>query len=194
MSEVSYIPAPSALVVAAEAKAGDTVMQGQVVLKLATGNPYVTALLSAREATQARPGTTARIASASPVVQATGAVTKISLIPAYAGRTGQAEYQAVVTSGRRLPQRAIGRTVRLTLLVPVTSRPVLTVPLTAVFSSPGAQPAGAPSLAYVVLAGRDGRRYRVAVLTGPTAGSLVAVRTVTPGGLRPGEHVVIGAG
>ena len=187
MSEVTYIPAPSALVVAAEAKAGDTVMQGQVVLRLATGNPYVTALLSAREATQARAGTAARIASASPVVQASGVVAKISEIPAYAGRTGQAEYQAVVTS-RRLPQSVIGRTVRLMLLIPVTSRPVLTVPLTAVFSSAGAQ-----SPAYVVLVGHNGRRYRVAVLTGPTAGSLVAVRTVTPGELRPGDHVVIGA-
>ncbi len=197
MREVSYIPAPSALVVAAPAKTGAAVRQGQVVLRLATGNPYVTGLLSAREAAETGPGTSARIVSASPPVAATGVVARISVIPAYAaGGTGQAEYQVVVTSRHRLSQRAIGRTVRLTLLVPVTSGPVLTVPLTAVFSGRDAGHAreSAAGSAYVVRMAARGRRHQVAVITGPSAGGLVAIQPVEPGMLRPGDRVLIGVG
>ncbi len=87
MLEVSYIPAASALVVAASAKVGAAGGQGHVILRLATGNPYVTGLLSAHQAALARIGLSARIGSASPLLTAAGRLARISVIPAYAIRS-----------------------------------------------------------------------------------------------------------
>ncbi len=199
MGEVSYIPAGSALVVSAPAKTGTEVTKGHIVLKLAVGNPYVTGLLSAHQAAQARAEIPARIGSAA--ANMAGVVARISVIPAYGPRDkGPASYPVVVTSRKRLPQRAIGSTVRLTLLAPVTSEPVLTVPVTAVFaaSGRGAASAGTTSSFVVVVTGNRStqrtQRTQVAVSTGPAAGGFVAVRSISPGALRPGDRVLIGVG
>ena len=80
-----------------------------------------------------------------------------------------------------------GAAVRLTLRPPVTAEPVLTVPVAA-FVSAGHGRAG-----YVTVI-RAGRRVKVRVLTGPTADGLVAVQPVRQGAIRPGDHVLIGAG
>jgi hypothetical protein len=185
MDEVCYIPAASALVVSAPAKTGTKVLPGHLVLRLAIGHPYVTGRLSARQAAQVNGGVPARISSAGSATAT--ALARVSVIPAYAtGGSGQPRYKVVATSRRVLPERAIGSTVRLTLLVPVTAGPVLTVPLTAVFS-------GRRS-AFVVLVSAAGHRQQVAVSTGPAAGGFVAVRATAPGALRPGDHVLIGVG
>lgn len=185
MSEVSYIPAASALVVSVAAREGAQVTAGHVVLRLAVGRPYVTGMLTSQQAAQVRARIAARIALPGSTVA--GVLARISAIPAYAA--GQAEYPIVVTSARSLPQRAIGGTVRLTLLAPVTRLRVLTVPLTAIFSAP---PPG--KLVFVVVAAVNGRRTRVPVLTGPAAGGFVAVSPAAPGALRPGDRVLIGVG
>jgi peptidoglycan hydrolase-like protein with peptidoglycan-binding domain len=216
MDEVSYIPAASALVVNVNARTGSSVTTGQVVLKLATGNPYVTAMLTAREAAQASPGSAARVASASPALSAPGVVAKVSTIPAYASHGnvanpsaahdgGQVEYPVDVTTSARLAQNLIGTTVRLTLWSSVTSEPVLTVPITAVFLTTPAKAKSnisqkaAPSrpvkpVPYVTVIAADGRSRRIAVATGPSASGFVAIQPVKPGSIEPGDHVLIGTG
>ena len=195
MSEVSYIPAASALVVSSTASTGSEVSAGQVLLRLAVGRPYVTGVLSAQQANLARTGIPARIAWSGAIKA--GAVARISAIPAYAP-AGQTlpEYPLVVKSRRPLPQRLIGSAVRLTLLAPVTGGPVLTVPLTAVFTAAarkGKPPAHGQS-AFVVLVAARGRRKKVPVTTGPAAGGFVAVQPEFAGALEPGDHVLIGVG
>ncbi len=200
MDEVSYIPAASALVTSISARTGTTLRQGQVVLGLAVGNPYVTGLLSAHQATQARDGVGVRIGSANPSLTTAGTVTRISAIPAKGTSTGPPGYAFTVTTRHRLPQGIIGRTVRLTLLVPVTSGPGLTAPLSAVFSGPATQPGQSgqsgqsSSSAYVIVVGATGRQRRVDVLTGPSAQGYVAIQPVKAGTLIPGDRVLIGVG
>ncbi len=80
----------------------------------------------------------------------------------------------------------IGASVRLTLRAPVTSAPVLTVPVAAILAGKG-------RAAYVVKI-TAGPRIRVAIFTGPTADGLVAVQPVRRGKLRPGDRVLIGVG
>jgi multidrug efflux pump subunit AcrA (membrane-fusion protein) len=200
MSEVAYIPAASALVVAVKAKAGTTVSAGQVVLRLATGHPYVTGMLSAHQAALARIGSAARISLASPRLADAGTVTGLGAIPAYASHgRGRIEYPVDVTVNRPLPEGLIGTTVRLTIWSAITSTPVLTVPLAAVFRGPPGKlgkPGKAgrvPALAtYVTTVPADGRPRRVPVLTGPADGGFVAVQPASPAALQPGDHVVIG--
>jgi hypothetical protein len=186
MMQVSYIPAASALVVSVAARTGSQVAAGQVVLRLAVGKPYVTGVLSAQQASRTSTGVRARIALSN--ITKAGVIARISAIPAHATPgAGPPEYRVVVTSSRRpLPQRLIGSAVRLTLLMPVTGGPVLTVPLTAVFSR-------GPS-AFVVLVAASGRRTQVPVTTGPAAGGFVAVQPAASGALDPGDHVLIGVG
>lgn len=185
MREVSYIPATSAFVVSVAARTGSQVAAGQVVLRLAVGKPYVTSVLSAQQATRTAVGIRARIALSNTIMA--GVIARISAIPAYAtpGK-GLPEYLIVVTSARPLPQRLIGSAVRLTLLMPVTGGPVLTVPLTAVFSH--------GQSVFVMLVAANGRRTRVPVTTGPAAGGFVAVQPAASGALYPGDHVLIGVG
>jgi len=193
MSEVSYIPAASALVVSA-AKVGSEVNAGQVVLRLAVGKPYVAGMLSAQQANRASTGIPARIALPNTIVA--GVIARISAIPAYATNgQGQPEYPLVVTGRKRLPQRLIGSAVRLTLLAPVTNGPVLAVPLTAVFTAArrGTSP-GRGTSTFVVLVSASGRRKQVPVSTGEAAGGFAAVQPTTPGALEPGDHVLIGVG
>jgi peptidoglycan hydrolase-like protein with peptidoglycan-binding domain len=202
MSEVSYIPAASALVVDVNARPGSSVRPGQVMLELATGDPYVTAMLSVREAAEASKGSAARIASASPALSDPGVVAKISPIPAYASKV---EYPVDVTTRARLPQTMIGRTVRLTLWSSVTSEPVLTVPITAVFLTTPAKAKGNISqkatrsrpvkpVPYVTVIAARGRSRRIAVATGPSASGFVAIQPLKPGSIEPGAHVLIGTG
>lgn len=191
MSEVSYVPARSALVVSVPARVGAEVTAGHVLLRLAVGHPYVTGVLSAHQPARTRAGIAARIALPGSTVA--GVLTRIGAIPAFVpGGKGQAGYPIMVTSARPLPQRAIGSAVQLTLLAPVTRRPRLTVPLTAVFSAPPRP--GAGRSAFVVLVTATGRRTRVPVRTGPMAGGFVAIRSVAWGALRPGDRVLIGIG
>jgi hypothetical protein len=206
MNEVSYIPAASALVVDVNARPGSSVSPGQVVLKLATGDPYVTAMLNAHEAAQVRPGITARVMDASPELSDPGVVGKVSAIPAYASHgRGQVGYPVDVTIRARLPQALIGATVRLTLWSPVTSGPVLTVPITAVFLSTPARAKSSISqgatrsgpvkpVPYVALIAARGRSRRIAVGTGPSAGGFVAISPLPPGSIEPGDRVLIGTG
>jgi len=194
MGEVSFIPAASALVVSSAASTGSEVSAGQVVLRLAVGKPYVTGMLSAQQANLARAGIPARIAW--PGAIKAGVVARISTIPAYApAGQGPPEYPLVVTSRRPLPQRLIGSAVRLTLLAPVTGGPVLTVPLTAVFTAAARQGKSSAhrSSPFVVLVAK-GRRKKVPVTTGPAAGGFVAVQPAFSGALGPGDHVLIGVG
>lgn len=187
MNEVSYVPAASALVVSVAASTGSEVAAGQVVLRLAVGKPYVTGMLSAHQATQVRPGIPARIAASGAITP--GVIGRISAIPAYATGNAAPEYPVVITSAR-LSQRLIGSAVRVTLLVPVTGGPVLTVPLTAVFSVP----ATTGRFPFVVLVAASGRRTRVPVTTGPATAGFVAVQPAVSGALEPGDHVLIGVG
>lgn len=187
MSEVSFIPAASALVLPTAARVGSEVTPGQVVLRLAVGRPYVTGMLSADQANRASTGIPARIALSNTIMD--GVIARISAIPAHAAQAdGQPEYPVVVTSTRPLSQRLIGSAVRLTLMAPVTNGPVLAVPVTAVFS------AAAGRSTFVVLVTVKGRRRQVPVSTGPTAGGFVAVQPAAPGALRPGDQVLIGVG
>lgn len=189
MGEVSYIPTASALVVTVSAKAGSTVAAGQAILRLATGHPYVTAMLSAHESGLARAGDSARIAAGSLRAADAGVVSAISSIPAYATHGGQVEYPVSVTPGHPLPQGLIGTTVRLTIWSQITNGPVLTAPLTAVFSG-GAH----GKAAYVVRVTARGRQRRIPIYTGPAAGGFVAIQAVHTGALRPGDHILIGVG
>ena len=184
-SEVVFIPSASALVTEVGARVGDLV-GGAAVLTLATGSPYVTADLTAHQAAEAHLGMPATIVAASPRLTARGRVTRIGSLPPVGGPPLRG-YPVLVKPGRALPQRMIGASVRLTLRAPVTSEPVLTVPVAAIASS------GHGSAAHVVVL-RGGRRVTVAVVTGPTADGLVAVQPAKRGALRAGDHVLIGAG
>jgi multidrug efflux pump subunit AcrA (membrane-fusion protein) len=183
--EVVFIPSTSALVTSVRGRVGDLV-GGSVVLTLATGAPYVTANLTAHQASQARKGMPASIVGANPGFRALGTVTRIGSLPPVGGPPPQG-FPILVKPARALPQRLIGARVRLTLKVPVASEPVLTVPLSA-FVSSGHGPAGHVTVL------RAGRRVTVRVLTGPTADGLLAVQPVPQGALKPGDHVLIGAG
>ena len=184
-SEVVFIPARSALVTAVGGRVGD-IVGGGAVLTLATGAPYVTSDLTPHQATQVRRGMLASIVAANPGLIARGAVTRIGSLPPVGGPPPHG-YPILVKPLRALPQTMIGARVRLTVEAPVTSEPVLTVPLAA-FVSAGAGHAG-----HVVVL-RAGRRIKVLVLTGPTADGLVAVQPARRGALRPGDHVLIGVG
>ncbi|HXS66518.1 MAG TPA: peptidoglycan-binding domain-containing protein [Streptosporangiaceae bacterium] len=189
MSEVSYIPSSSALVILASARAGTVLAHGHALLKLATGNPYVTGIMPARQVHQARIGLRAQIAAALPRLAASGVIAKITQVPAYAGHgPGHPWFQVVVTAKRPIPVRMVGTKVRLTLWVPVSEGPVLTVPLAGVFSGQQGRPP------YVVRIAADGQRQEVAVHTGLAADGLVAVSAVRPGSLSPATRVLIGVG
>ncbi len=189
MSEASYIPAPSALVILASARAGSVLNHGQALLKLATGNPYVTGIVPTRQVKQARIGLRARVTCALPKLSSNGVIAKVTQIPAYAGHgPGHPWYQVVVTARRPIPIGMVGTKVRLTLRVPVSSGPVLTVPLAGIFSG---QQGHSP---YVVRIAANGQRQAVAVHTGLTAGGLVAVSAIRPGSLSPATRVLIGVG
>jgi len=183
--EVVFIPAKSALVTSVRGRVGDLV-DGSAVLTLATGAPYVTADLTAHQASQARRGMPASIVAASPALTATGTVTRIGSLPPVGGPPAHG-YPILVRPARALPQRLIGAQVRLTLEAPVTTEPVLTVPVAAFV------PAGHGHAGHVTVV-RAGKRIKVPVLTGPTADGLVAVQPVHHGALRPGDHVLIGVG
>lgn len=188
MAEVTYIPTPSALVVAVNAKAGTTVSAGEVILRLATGHPYVTGMLSAHQAALARAGDAARVSTASPHVADAGFVTGIGAIPAYASHgAGRVEYPVDVTVNRPLPEGLVGTRVRLAIRAPVTSQPVLAVPLAALFEGPQGKPA-----TYVTTLTASGRTRRVRVVTGQAAGGYVAVEPARGASLEPGDRVVIG--
>ncbi|HWF82190.1 MAG TPA: peptidoglycan-binding protein [Streptosporangiaceae bacterium] len=193
MSEVSFIPAASALVVSLPARVGSEVTPNQVVLRLAVGKPYVTTMLSAHQANRVSTGIPARIALSNTVID--GVIARISAIPAQATRgEGQPEYPVVVTSKRPLSQGLIGSAVRLTLTAPVTNGPVLAVPLTAIFSHAARTGPPRDPSTFVVLVAAKGRRRQVPVATGAAAGGFVAVQPAISGALRPGDHVLIGVG
>src|SRR6266851_1369881 len=184
-SEVVFIPAKSALVASVAARVGDLV-GNSVVLTLATGNPYVSGVLSQHQAAQARRGMSAKMVAASPRLTVRGMVIRIGTLPTRDGPPAGG-YPVLVRPRRALPQRMIGARVRLTLIAPVTSAPVLIVPVAAILA------AGHGRAAHVVKL-TAGHRVRVAVLTGPTADGLVAVQSVRRGELRPGDRVLIGVG
>ncbi len=186
MSEIVYIPTRSALIATVTARVGSVVGSGPL-LTLATGNPRVTGNLSAHQAAQASKGMPAVIESSVPPLVAAGTVTRIGSLPAVGGPPAGG-YPVQVAPGRALPQHLIGVRVRLTIEAPVTSGPVLTVPLAAVIAAGHGHPM------HVVKITRTRQRIRVAIYTGPAAGGLVAVQPVRPGQLRPGDRVVIGAG
>jgi peptidoglycan hydrolase-like protein with peptidoglycan-binding domain len=182
MSEVVFIPSRSALVVSVGARVGG--QPGTTpVLTLATGRPYVTASLTAHQAAQTRAGLPAVITAASPARSAAGTVTRVVSRP-----TATGHYRVLVRSRRPLPQRLVGASVRLSVKVPVTAGPVLTVPVAAIVS------AGHGRLAHVVMITAARRRVIVPIISGPVADGLVAVQPVHTGGLRPGDRVLIGAG
>jgi hypothetical protein len=180
-SEAVFIPTKSALVTAVNARVGDMV-RGSTVLTLATGNPYVSAKLSLYQAAAIHRGMSAEIVTPAARTVA-GSVTSISSVPA-AGGTAAGGYRVLVRPARAMPQRWIGSKVRLTLLAPVTSGPVLTVPAAAILAG--------PRQVTQVVKVAAGRRSRVAVYTGPSADGLVAVQPVRPGALLPGDRVLIG--
>lgn len=186
MSEVTFIPTRSALVVSVGTRVGGVVTAAPV-LTLATGNPYVTAELSQHQAAQARRGMPATIVSATPPLTAAAIVTRIGSLPAV-GSPPVSGFPVRVKSRRPLPQNLIGARVRLTIEAAVTSRPVLTVPLAAIVAAGH----GRPTHVVKVMAGQ--RRVRVAIFTGAKAGGLVAVQPVQPGKLQPGDRVLIGIG
>jgi len=184
-SEVVFIPSRSALVTSADFRVGDLV-GGSAVLTLATGAPYVTADLTAHQASQARRGMPASIVAASPALSSRGTVTRVGSLPPVGGPP-PGGYPILIRPARPLPQRMIGARVRVTLEAPVTAEPVLTVPLAAFV------PTGHGHAGHVTVL-KKGRRVSVRVLTGPTADGLVAVQPERQGTLRPGDHVLIGAG
>jgi len=184
-SEVVFIPAKSALVASVAARVGDLV-RNSAVLTLAVGNPYVSAVLSRHQAAQTRRGMSAQIVAASPGLTATGTVTRVGLLPTGV-RQPAGRYPVLIRPRRALPQRMIGASVRLTLRTPVTSANVLTVPVAAILAARHGH------AAYVVKI-TAGRRVRIAIVTGPAANGLVAVQSVRPGKLRPGDRVLIGVG
>lgn len=191
-SEVTYIPAASALVVAVGARTG-SLAGSAPVLTLATGNPYVTGVLSGHQASLVRVGLRAEIASASPPVAATGTVIRID--PVSGGQTAAGRYPVRLRLRKRLPQRLAGTRVRLTILAAVTAGPVLTVPAASVFAgSPGTAGSAQGTLSYVIVIGRDARRVRVPVTTGPSADGLVAVQAAGKRPLLAGARVLIGIG
>jgi hypothetical protein len=217
MSEVAYLPASSALVVAVHARVGHPVT-GPWIIRLAVGPPYVTGVLSYDQARHARIGMRAVISSPVPPIAARGKVTRIAPIPpprAF-GAGSVTGFPVSVRPDRALAQHLIGTPVRLTLLAPVTTGPVLTVPVTAVFATrqrsrapavstpPGGTPQAGPGTTtgvrarpaaqYVIWIGPGGRRRRVPVYTGPTADGLVAIQPVRAGALHPGDRVLIGIG
>jgi len=104
------------------------------VLTLATGDPYVTADLTAHQATQARRGMPASIVAADQGLTARGMVTRVGSLPPVGGPPPHG-YPILVKPMRALPQAMIGARVRLTVEAPVTSEPVLTVPLAAFVSA-----------------------------------------------------------
>jgi Biotin-lipoyl like len=184
-SEVVFIPAKSALVTSVAARVGDLV-RNSAVLTLAVGNPYVSAALSQHQVTRARRGMSAQIVTASQGLTVTGTVTRVSLLPTRGGQPAGG-YPVQVRPRRALPQRMIGSSVRLTLRTPVTSAPVLTVPVAAILAARHGR------AAYVIKI-TAGRRVRVAIATGPAANGLVAVQSVRRGKLLPGDRVLIGVG
>lgn len=183
MREVVFIPAKSALVVSISARTGHTPPPGPL-LTLTTGPPYITGSLTAHQAAIARPGMPAAIVSAVPPLTASGKVTRIGKLPAVGGAP-PGGFPVLVRSDRRLPQHLVGARIRLTIEAPVTSGPVLTVPVAAVI-------AGRPGHPAKVIKLSGGHRMAVPVRTGPTAAGLVAVQPVKPGALKPGDHVLIG--
>lgn len=184
-SEVVFIPAKSALVASVAARVGDLVANS-AVLTLVTGKPYVSAVLTQHQAARARRGMSAQIVAASPRLTVTGRVTRIGLLPAKGGAPVHG-YPVLVRPGRALPQRMIGSRVRLTVRVPVTSGPVLTVPVAAILAAGHGRPAHVVKIT-------AGRRVRVAIFTGPAADGLVTVQSERAGRLRPGDRVLIGVG
>ncbi|MHB1594432.1 MAG: peptidoglycan-binding protein [Streptosporangiaceae bacterium] len=217
MSEVAYLPASSGLVVAVHARVGHPAAAPWII-RLAVGAPYITAVLSYDQARHARLGMRSVISSPVPPIAARGRVTRIAPIPpprAF-GAGSVTGFPVWVRPDRALAQHLIGTPVRLTLLAPVTTGPVLTVPVTAVFAAhrrgrgpavsvpPGGTPQAVPGTAtgirertaapYVIWIGPSGRRRRVPVYTGPTADGLVAIQPVRAGALHRGDRVLIGIG
>jgi peptidoglycan hydrolase-like protein with peptidoglycan-binding domain len=184
-SEVVFIPAKSALVASVAARVGDLV-RNSAVLTLVVGKPYVSAVFSRHQAAQAHRGMSAQIVAASPRLTVTGTVTRVGLLPAGGGQPA-GRYPVVIRPHQALPQRMIGASVRLTMRTPITSSPVLTVPVAAILAARHGH------AAYVVKI-TAGHRVRVAIVTGPTANGLVAVQPVRRGKLRPGDRVLIGVG
>src|SRR5258708_4853891 len=184
-NEVVFIPAKSALVASVAARVGDLV-RNSVVLTLATGNPYVSGVLSQHQAARARRGMSAQIVAASPRLAVRGMVARIGTLPTRDGPPAGG-YRVLVRPRRALPQRMIGARVRLTLIAPVTSAPVLIVPVAAIL---GAGHGRAPHVVKLPA----GHGVGVAFFPAPTADGLVAVQSVRRGELRPGDRVLIGVG
>jgi len=122
--------------------------------------------------------------AAYPPLTVTGTVTRAGSLPA-AGGPPPGGYPVWVRTSRPLPQRLVGVPVRLTIAAPLTSGPVLVVPVSALFSGRPGRPE------YVVVVAGSSRRP-VPVFAGATADGLVAVQPTTAGSLRPGERVLVG--
>ncbi|HEX9033048.1 MAG TPA: hypothetical protein VF834_14505 [Streptosporangiaceae bacterium] len=202
MSEVVYVPSPSALAVTVNARVGQVVPAGGPILALATGSPSVTGTLSAHQASLVRKGMPALIVSALPRLVAAGTLSRVGSLPA-AGGPQAGVFPIEVSSTGRLAQDLIGARVRLTIWAAVTSGPVLAVPVAAIHTvRAGRVGAGASRhgraasriSAFVIRIGATGHRARVPVFTGPAASGLVAVQPVRQGALRTGDQVLIGQG
>jgi multidrug efflux pump subunit AcrA (membrane-fusion protein) len=199
MGEVTFVPGRSAFVVSVNAQVG-TIVRGEPIMRLATGRPFVAGELSGYQVALARRGMAVRITSASPALKAKGRLARIGKLASPGGGAGSGtggtgaggsattQYPIDVRFRRPLPLRLIGTTVRLTLAPPLTTGPVLLVPVAAIFGPSSQQ------VTHVIEIAADGRRDMVAVFTGPAAGGLVAVRSVRAGALRPGNRVMIGIG
>lgn len=190
MSEVSYVPTPTALVVAVGARVGKVVSAGPILM-LATGRPYVTGALSAHQSSLVRKGMPARIVAALPRLVSAGIVTRAGSLPAVGGPPSSG-FPIQVASRRPLPQHLIGVRVRLTIWSAVTSGPVLAVPVSAIRVAHARHGARRGTSDYVVTVAAGGHRDQVAIFTGPTADGLVAVQPVRRGALRAGDKVLIG--
>jgi membrane fusion protein, multidrug efflux system len=199
MSDVCFIPTASAIVITTT-KAGSSLAAGQAVTRLATGPPYVTGVLSAHQVALARTGSAARIRAGNRRRSTDGVLTAIAAIPA-GPRSAQPQFPVTITTDKALPENLIGTTVRLTLWSTVTTEPVLSVPVTAVFSGQPAKPASSadqtsrsktPASYVVVVAHR--RTLRVPVFTGQSADGFIAIQPATAGAVAAGDQVLIGTG
>lgn len=178
MSEVFFVKSLPARVATVKAALGAEV--SGAILTLSVGDLVVRGRLAPADRSLVEPGMPVEILDESTGRRAAGKVASIGVLRQ--GEGSETGHPITVSTTKALPSDFVGEDVRLTVTAATTGRPVLVVPVSAIFS--------APDGSTQVLRALDGDRRRpVTVRTGASSGGFVEV---SGDGLAGGDRVVVG--
>jgi peptidoglycan hydrolase-like protein with peptidoglycan-binding domain len=179
LSEYVFLPSFPARVDGLKAAVGAEVAAPAITLS--SGALKIRATLASEQRKSVKPGMAVEMVSETEGVTLQGTVESIGELKTDKTNPANTGFPMIVAPKTALEQRLAGQNVRLTISANSSGKPVLVVPLAALFS-------GSDQKVSVIRRSRDGREERVAVTPGMQGDGWVAI----DGALAVGDRVVIG--